>query len=367
MRHDDIYMAIALDLGRRLLGRTAPNPAVGCVIVKDGKIIGRGHTQKGGRPHAETEALKEAGAAAKGATVYVSLEPCAHEGKTGSCAQALVKAGVARVVAPLEDPDPRVSGKGFLMLKKAGIEVVTGVLAEQAEAVHEGFLKRVRVGRPMFTFKIASSMDGRIATAKGESCWISGEVARAYAHLLRANHDAIMIGIGTAIADDPLLTCRLPGMEAHSPIRIVVDRKLRLPLECQLVRTARQVPLWIVTSDKQDADLVAQYEKAGVKIVSVPADEEGYTDPNVTARKLGELGLTRVLVEGGAHLAAAFFREDLIDRIDWVTAPFLMGADGLPAVQTLNRASLADHQRFKSLSSRKLGDDRLERYVRAKV
>jgi diaminohydroxyphosphoribosylaminopyrimidine deaminase/5-amino-6-(5-phosphoribosylamino)uracil reductase len=365
MSSDKIHMGAALDLGRRMLGQTAPNPAVGCVIVKDGKVVGRGSTQPGGRPHAETEALKQAGEGARGATAYVSLEPCAHEGKTGSCAQALIKSGIVRVVSPLEDPDARVSGKGFMMLQNAGIEVVTGVLAQEAELLNEGFLKRVRFGRPMFTFKIAASMDGHIATAKGESKWISGEIARAYGHLLRAKHDAIMVGIGTALADDPLLTCRLPGMETLSPIRIVVDRKLRLPLNSQLARTVNEAPLWIVTSDRHAPDMLKSYEKAGVKLVTVPANDEGYSDPNIMVRKLGELGLTRVLIEGGAHLAAAFLKEDLIDRIDWITAPILLGGDAKASLQPLNRAALADHQRFKSLNTRKLGNDRLESYVRA--
>jgi diaminohydroxyphosphoribosylaminopyrimidine deaminase/5-amino-6-(5-phosphoribosylamino)uracil reductase len=362
---DKRFMALAIELGARMLGQTAPNPAVGCVIVKDGMVIGRGATQRGGRPHAETIALEQAGEAARGATLYVSLEPCSHTGKTGACSSAIIKAGIARVVAPLEDPDPRVSGKGFHMLKAARVEVVIGVMAKEAEYVNEGFLKSVRYGRPLFTLKYASTLDGRIATKTGESQWISGETARAYAHRLRATHDAIMVGIGTARADNPLLNCRLPGLADHSPIRIVVDRKLQLPFESQLVRTARQFPLWIVTSDKHEESHVALYEKEGAKIVSVKVNEDGYADPNIAARKLGELGVTRVLVEGGAHLAAALLREDLIDRIDWVTASFLMGADGLPAVESLNREKLSEYPRFKSLGMRKLGDDRLESFVRA--
>jgi diaminohydroxyphosphoribosylaminopyrimidine deaminase/5-amino-6-(5-phosphoribosylamino)uracil reductase len=363
---DNHYMHIAIELGRRMLGQTAPNPAVGCVIVKEGVVVGRGYTNKGGRPHAETEALAQAGEAAKGATVYVSLEPCAHMGKTGSCAQALIKAGVARVVAPIEDPDPRVSGKGFHMLHAAGIEVITGVLEEQGEAANEGFLKRVKYERPMFTLKIAASIDGRIATKTGESRWISGENSLAYAHRLRATHDAIMIGIGTAKVDDPMLNCRLPGMEDLSPVRIVVDRKLQLPLDSQLVKTAQQHPLWIVTSEQSDKERGAAYEKKGVKIVPVSVNEEGYADPNIAARKLGELGLTRVLIEGGAQLAAAFLREDLVDHIEWVTAPLMMGGDGKGAVEGLKKQTLAEHPRYKRINSRMLGEDRLDSFVRVK-
>jgi diaminohydroxyphosphoribosylaminopyrimidine deaminase/5-amino-6-(5-phosphoribosylamino)uracil reductase len=366
MTSDNSYMHIALELGRRMLGQTAPNPAVGCVIVKDGMVVGRGFTKKGGRPHAETEALAEAGEAARGATVYVSLEPCAHKGKTGSCASALIKAGVARVVAPIEDPDPRVSGKGFHMLHAAGIEVVTGVLEEEAEAANEGFLKRMKYERPMFRLKMASSIDGRIATKSGESRWISGETSLAYAHRLRATHDAIMVGIGTVKADNPMLNCRLPGMEDLSPVRVVVDRKLQLSMDSQLVKTAKQHPLWIITSEQQEKERGAKYEKKGAKIVSVEVNEEGYADPNIAARKLGELGLTRVLIEGGAHLAAAFLREDLIDHIEWVTAPLMMGGDGRGAVESLNRQALAEHPRFKRINSRMLGEDRLESFVRAR-
>ncbi len=309
--------------------------------------------------------MQRAGEAARGATAYVSLEPCAHVGRTGSCAEALIKAGIRRVVSTLEDPDARVSGKGFHMLHKAGIEVITGVMEDEAEQVNEGFLKRMRYGRPMFTFKIATSLDGRIATASGESRWFSGEQARAYSHRLRATHDAIVVGTGTARADDPLLTCRLPGLENCSPIRIVVDRKLRLRFESQLVRTAHEVPLWIVTSDRHESEHVAPYEKQGAKIIGVPVNEDGYFDMGVAARKLGELGLTRVLIEGGAHLAAAFLREDLIDHVEWVTAPLIIGADGMPAMEALDRGALAAHPRFKSLSCRQLGKDRLESFIRA--
>ncbi len=359
------FMALAIELGKRILGQAAPNPAVGCVIVKDGIILGRGVTGKGGRPHAETGALKEAGEAAKGATAYVSLEPCAHEGQTGSCARALIDAGIARVAAPMEDPDPRVCGKGFLMLRAAGVGVTTGIMEKEAGRANEGFLKRVRYGRPMFTYKIATSLDGRIAAETGESRWISGEPARNHAHRLRATHDGIMIGIGVALADDPLLTCRLPGLEDATPVRIVVDRKLRLPVDCQLIRTATERTVWIITSSRHSADALAPYEKAGARIVPVPVNEQGHADPLVAARKLGELGLTRVLIEGGASLAAAFFRDDLIDRVEWITAPFVLGHKGRPAVEALAAMRLADYPRFCRLESRMLGEDRLEVYARS--
>ncbi len=362
---DRHYMALALRLGARMLGQTAPNPAVGCVLVKDGVILARGVTQKGGRPHAETQALEVAGAAAKGCTAYVSLEPCAHKGKTGPCAQALIDAGVARVVMPMEDPDPRVSGKGISMLRTAGITVETGLLADEARAVHEGFLKRVELGRPLFTLKLAATLDGRIATSTGESRWITGETARNYVHGLRYHHDAVMVGIGTVLADDPELTCRLPGLEEASPVRIIVDRQLHISPSAQLVKSAAKIPTWILTHEKNDAAITETLKKAGVKLVPVPAREDGMLDLRIAARKLGELGLTRVLVEGGAHLAAALLREDLIDRLKWFTAPALMGGDGRGCVHTLGLEHLSQMMRFRAISSRKLGEDRLESFTRA--
>jgi diaminohydroxyphosphoribosylaminopyrimidine deaminase/5-amino-6-(5-phosphoribosylamino)uracil reductase len=364
MSSDPHFMSIALNLGARLLGQTAPNPAVGCVIVKDGVIVGRGFTQKGGRPHAETQALVEAGEAAKGAAVYVSLEPCAHQGHTGPCAEALVKAGVARVVIPLEDPDPRVSGKGILILKKAGIDVRVGVMAEEAACLNEGFIKRIRNGRPIFTLKLATTLDGRIATAGGESRWITGEIARAHAHHLRATHDAIMVGIGTAITDNPKLDCRLAGLEDASPVRIVVDRKLQLLPDSYLAQSAKQTPLWLIAAEKADAGRAQQLEQLGAKIIRVPVNEDSYANLVVAARKLGEMDITRVLVEGGAHLAAALLREDLVDRLEWMTAPFVMGDDAKASVKTLGLEQLSQYQRFKRVSSRVLGEDRLESLVR---
>src|SRR5580700_4659831 len=228
------HMRTALGLARRGLGNTWPNPAVGCVIVKDGRVVGRGWTQKGGRPHAETEALARAGKGAKGATAYVSLEPCSHHGKTPPCAEALIAAGVSRVVAAVEDPDPRVSGRGIARLRAAGIAVEAGLCAAEAAELNAGFFCRVAQGRPLVTLKLAASLDGRIATPTGKSRWITGPAARERAHLLRAAHDAVLIGTGTALADDPQLTCRLPGLEARSPVRIVIDRTLRLPATLRL-------------------------------------------------------------------------------------------------------------------------------------
>lgn len=235
-----LHMGAALALARRGLGRVWPNPAVGCVIVKDGHVVGRGFTQSGGRPHAEPVALAMAGDAAQGADVYVSLEPCSHFGKTPPCADTLITAGVARVIAAAVDPDPRVSGRGLARLRDAGVDVVEGVRRDEAEALNAGFFSRVRTGRPLVTLKCATTLDGRIALSNGESKWITGPEARRRGHLLRCDHDAILIGSGTALADDPALTCRLPGLEGCSPVRVVMDGSLRLPVTSALVRSARQ-------------------------------------------------------------------------------------------------------------------------------
>src|SRR5580693_4764176 len=251
-------MALALSLGRRGLGRTWPNPAVGAVIVKDGVIVARGWTQQGGRPHAEIEALRRAGAAARGATLYVTLEPCSHVGKSPPCADAVIAAGIARVVSALEDPNPEVAGQGHARLSAAGIAVDIGLCAAEAAHDHAGHFRRIRDKRPHVILKLAVSSDDRIGASGREPVAISGEAARARVHLLRAQCDAILVGIGTVLADDPLLTCRLPGMEAQSPVRIVLDSALRIPAESRLMHSARQTPLWLVASETAEAASAAR-------------------------------------------------------------------------------------------------------------
>ena len=254
---DRRHMMVALTLARRSLGNVWPNPAVGCVIVgADRSVVGRGWTKPGGRPHAETEALKQAGSWAKGSTAYVTLEPCSHYGETPPCAEALIAADVARVVIAIDDPDARVSGRGIAMLKDAGIDVEIGVGAAAAKKINAGFLLHRREGRPLVTLKTASTLDARIATHGGQSQWITGEEARRRGHLLRKTHDAIVVGIGTALADDPELTCRLPGMEGDSPVRVVVDTHLRLPLKSKVVQSAKKVPTWVVVSTETNICLL---------------------------------------------------------------------------------------------------------------
>lgn len=355
-------MTAALGLARRALGTTWPNPAVGCVIVRDGIVVGRAHTRSGGRPHAETEALVQAGSMAAGATAYVTLEPCDHQGVTPPCSLALIAAGIQRVVVALTDPDPRVSGAGIARLRGAGIAVEVGLGEAEARAINAGFLKRVESGRPLFTWKTATTLDGRIATAAGESRWITGEAARAHAHRLRASHDAILIGSGTALADRPQLTCRLPGLEGRKPVRIVCDGRLRLPPDSPLTETAGDHPTWVLTAADADGDKVAALESKGVVVLRVSRREAGL-DLAEAAQLLGARGLTRVLVEGGAELAAALLRGRLIDAIAWFRAAGLIGGDGTAAAAAFGIGRMADVPRFVLTDWRRLGADVLETYV----
>jgi diaminohydroxyphosphoribosylaminopyrimidine deaminase/5-amino-6-(5-phosphoribosylamino)uracil reductase len=359
-------MSAALSLARRGLGATWPNPSVGCVLVRDGRVVGRGWTQAGGRPHAETEALKRAGAAAKGATAYVGLEPCSHHGKTPPCADALVEAGLARVLAATEDPDPRVSGRGLERLRAAGIAVECGLMRETADEINAGFFLRVREGRPLVTLKIATSLDGRIATHRGESRWITGEVSRARAHAMRAAHDAILIGSGTAIADDPMLDVRLPGFEDARRVRVVVDGRLRVPLTARLVRTAREHPTWFLVRSDVDPARARVFADCGVELVHLPVDAgTGHVAPGEVLKALGARGLTRVLLEGGAHLAGAFLRASLVDRLARFSAGLALGGDGVPALSAFGVDKLADAPRFSLLETAVCGEDALETWGRS--
>jgi diaminohydroxyphosphoribosylaminopyrimidine deaminase/5-amino-6-(5-phosphoribosylamino)uracil reductase len=350
-------MRAALALARRGLGAVWPNPAVGCVIVNDGRVVGRGWTQPGGRPHGETEALRRAGKAARGAIAHVSLEPCCHWGQTPPCVDALITAGVRRVVVAFEDPDPRVAGEGLRRLRAAGLDVEVGLCAEEAAEVNAGFLSRLRLGRPLVTFKLATSLDGRIATATGESQWITGPPARERAHALRASHDAIMVGTGTVVADDPQLTCRLPGLGHRSPVRVVIDRHLRIPPAARIIADARRVPTWVLTLRSADPGRRAAFLSNRVTLIDVDDDGEGQIDLAAALGALGERGITRLLVEGGAQLAAAFFRARLVDRLVWVHAPLVIGGDGIPAIASFDLAALADGRAFERLSTETIGDD----------
>jgi diaminohydroxyphosphoribosylaminopyrimidine deaminase/5-amino-6-(5-phosphoribosylamino)uracil reductase len=358
---DRHFMRLAIRLGARGLGQVWPNPAVGCVLVRDGRILARGWTQAGGRPHAETMALAQAGSQARGATAYVSLEPCAHHGKTPPCSEALIGAGVARVVTPMTDPDPRVAGAGHARLRAAGIEVVEGVEAEAARAGHAGFLTRITQGRPFITLKLALTLDGRIATATGESRWITGPEARRYVHGLRARHDAVMIGAGTARADDPDLRVRDLGITCQ-PIRIVVAQGLDLPLTARLAQSAREVPLWLLHGAQAPLRMRAAWQCQGAELVEIRAEAAGGLEPSGLVQTLGARGLTRVFCEGGGALGASLLRAGVVDEVVILSVGKLIGAEGRAGIGGLGVAALADAPRFDLIETRALGGDILHRW-----
>jgi len=338
----------ALRLARRGLGQVWPNPAVGCVIVKDGIVVGRGWTQAGGRPHAETVALAQAGPAARGATAFVTLEPCAHHGRTPPCAAALVAAGVARVVTALTDPDRRVAGRGHAMLREAGIEVIEGVRAEAAAEVNRGFLLRVTEGRPLVTLKLATSLDGRIATASGESRWITGAAARHRVHLLRLTHDAVLVGGGTARADAPRLDVRGFG-PVRQPLRLVLARGAVPALP-------EGAPVWHLHGPGGTPMPGAE---------GIPVAETGTgLDLAAALAALGARGLTRVFCEGGGQLAAGLLAARLVDELVLMTAGIALGAEGRPGLGALPVPRLADAPRFRLAGVEPAGGDVIQRWRR---
>ena len=355
---DARHLTHALALGQRGLGQTWPNPSVGCVIVTGGRIVGRGWTRPGGRPHAETIALEQAGAAARGATAYVSLEPCAHHGRTPPCCDALIAAGIARVVVPMEDPDPRVAGEGLRRMRAAGVQVT--VAADHAGAAMEanaGFLTRQASGRPLVTLKLAATLDGRIATARGESRWITGSQARALVHLMRVQHDGLLIGAGTARADDPMLDVRLAGLRTAGPVRIVADGGLSVPLTGRLAQSAGEQPVWMIHRRDVDATRRAAWEGIGARTFGVTSAETGALDPLAMLRTLGSEGITRLLCEGGGKLAAALLEAGLVDRVIMFHAGMVMGADGLPSVGARAERPLAEMGRWTLYDERRIGAD----------
>ena len=358
-------MRHALALGRRGHGQTWPNPAVGCVLAQGTRIVGRGWTQPGGRPHAEVMALTQAGATARGATAYVTLEPCSHYGKTPPCAEALIAAGVSRVVVALGDPDPRVNGRGFEMLRAAGITVETGLCAAEAEADQSGFLSRVTSNKPMLTLKLAMSWDGRIATGTGESKWITGPEARRRVHLMRMRHDAVMVGGGTARADDPALTVRDMGA-TRQPVRVVMSRRLDLSLKSQLAKTARDVPVWIVHGPDVEETRKEAWYACGAELISVPL-LYGQLDPTATMNALAERGLTRVFCEGGGTLAASLLAAGLPDHVALFTAGFGIGAEGMPGLSALGLDRLDEAMRYGLVCHEQVGRDALTQWARLTV
>jgi diaminohydroxyphosphoribosylaminopyrimidine deaminase/5-amino-6-(5-phosphoribosylamino)uracil reductase len=361
---DQRFMQLALSLGRRGQGRTFPNPAVGAVVVRDGVIVGRGWTQPGGRPHAEPEALRRAGPAARGATLYVTLEPCSHFGKSPPCVDAVIASGIARVVSAIEDPNPEVAGQGHAKLRAQGITVDVGLCADEAARDHAGHFRRIHDRRPHVVLKLAVSADGRIGAAGHKPVAITGEAARNRVHLLRAQSDAILVGIGTVLADDPLLTCRLPGMETRSPVRVVLDRSLRIPGTSRLVQSARQTPLWVMTSETAEAAAAMKLGAAGAQVIRVAATG-AELDLRSVLRALAEKGITRLMVEGGARVASSFVAAGLADEIWLLRGPETIGVGGVPALDALPLAAITQSPAFRVRASETLQKDTLTIYERA--
>lgn len=356
---DRRFMQLALTLGRRGQGRTWPNPAVGAVIVRDGVIVGRGWTEIGGRPHAEVEALRRAGDLARGATLYVTLEPCSHVGKSPPCADAVIAAGIARVVSAMEDPNPHVAGQGHRRLRDAGIGVDIGLGAAEAAQDHAGHIRRIRDARPHLILKLAVSSDDKIGLAGGKPVAITGEQARSRVHLLRAQCDAILVGIGTVLADDPELTCRLPGMMARSPVRVVLDRALRISGACKLVHSARQTPLWVMTSETAEAAAATKLGAAGAQIVRLPVTAATGLDLPAVLHELAARGITRLLVEGGSRVASSFVAAGLVDEVWLLRGPDAIGQDGLDALDGLPLSAIVGSPAFRVRGSEMLGKDTL--------
>jgi diaminohydroxyphosphoribosylaminopyrimidine deaminase/5-amino-6-(5-phosphoribosylamino)uracil reductase len=346
-------MRKALALARGRLGLTTPNPTVGCVIVRGGKVVGRGVTGRGGRPHGETQALADAGALARGATAYVSFEPCAHFGKTPPCADALAAAGVKRVVIGCVDPDPRVRGRGIAILRRAKIEVAAGVLEDEAQRLNEGFITRITRGRPMGLLKLAMSMDGRIAAASGDSRWISSPPSREMVHRWRRECDAVMVGAGTVIADNPRLTCRIAG--GRDPVRVVIDARLRTAPAARVYRERSSAPAILVTTPRNLARARRKYERPGVEVIAVAA-RDGKIELKRLMREFGRRGWCRVLIEGGANLAGSALSAGIVDRVAFFVAPKIIGV-GLPAIDAMRSRRVRDALQLSDLSARPVGDD----------
>jgi diaminohydroxyphosphoribosylaminopyrimidine deaminase/5-amino-6-(5-phosphoribosylamino)uracil reductase len=365
-RTDAIFMAAAIAYGRRGLGTTAPNPAVGCVIVRDGVIVGRGATQAGGRPHAETEAIRDAGEKARGATLYVSLEPCSHHGVTPPCADAIVEAGLARVVSAIEDPDRRVAGRGHAKLVEAGIGLRVGIGATEARRLTLGHILRVTEGRPMVTLKLAETSDGFAAGGEHDPrLMITGQAANGRVQILRAMHDAIMVGVGTALADDPLLTVRSPGMNDRRPLRVVLDTHLRLPATSRIAVTARERRTLVIAGRDAPVEKQLALEALGIEIERVDDMPDRHVDLAQALRALGRRGITRVFSEGGPTVAADLIARDMADEVVVFTSPKPFARAGIPALDPVSRETLGDARHYRLFATGHAGIDTYRHFERA--
>lgn len=363
---DKRFMAAALAIGRRGMGLCAPNPAVGALVVKDGVIVARGWTRPGGRPHGETEALRGAGSQAKGATLYVSLEPCSHHGQTPPCTDAIIAAGISRVVYAVSDPDPRACGRAARILEDAGIAVTANVLSEEAKRGHLGHFLCVSEKRPMVTLKLAVTADGYAAAGQGSEArlLITGKPANGLVHVMRAMHDAILIGVGTALADDPLLTVRIMGAGDRKPLRIVLDTDLKLPLDSRLIETAARIPLLVIGAEGVAEERAARLGAAHAEAALVRRDAAGRLDLLAALRLLAAHGLTRILCEGGPQIAAAMIAQKLADEVVILTSPKPVGQKGILGLEAPAASRLADPLDYRLAEDRMIGEDRLTRYER---
>jgi diaminohydroxyphosphoribosylaminopyrimidine deaminase / 5-amino-6-(5-phosphoribosylamino)uracil reductase len=356
------FMAAALAIGRRGFGLCAPNPSVGALIVKDRAILVRGWTKPGGRPHAETEALRDAGVDARGATLYATLEPCSHHGQTPPCTDAIIAAGIARVVYAIDDPDSRACGSAAAILEAAGIDVTKGVLEAEAKRAHLGHFLRVREKRPMVSLKLALTADSYAAAeGAGPRLKITGSPADDFVHIVRAMHDAIMIGIGTALADDPLLTVRLPGVEDRKPLRIVLDSDLRLPPLARLSVTAAKIPTLVIAGEGASEERAARLRAARVEITYVRRNAVGHIDLGAALELSASRGLTRIFCEGGPQIAAALIGQGLADEVTLLTSPKPLICKGV-GLDAAAASMLADPRHYRLAETRMIGADRLTRY-----
>ncbi|MGQ4808900.1 Riboflavin biosynthesis protein RibD [Candidatus Entotheonellaceae bacterium PAL068K] len=361
---DGDYMGQALELAKRGTGFVSPNPLVGCVIVQDGEIVGRGYHQRFGGPHAEVVALRQAGARARGAVLYVNLEPCCHTGKTPPCVEAILQAGVGRAVVAMRDPCPLVDGGGLQRLQEAGVPLLLGVCEAEARQLNEVFVKYSRTRQPFVTLKSAITLDGKIATRTGASRWITGELARREVHRLRHATDAILVGIGTVLHDDPRLTTRLPQGQGVNPLRVIVDSRLRLPLHTQVARVSVLCRTLVATTDRAPVEPQLQLQKRGVEIVRLPAYDDGCVDLGALFQHLGGRGIASILVEGGARLGAALFRHRLIDKVVFFVAPKFIGGDGLSVLGACGVATMEQAIALRAVTGQMIGDDfMLQAYV----
>lgn len=358
MREEDRYnMRMALELAAKALGRTSPNPMVGAVVVRDGRVVGIGYHARAGTPHAEVHALRAAGEMARGATLYVTLEPCCHHGRTGPCTEAVINAGISRVVMAMTDPNPGVAGRGAQRLREAGIKVETGVMEDEAKKLNEVFIKYITTGIPYVVMKTAMSLDGKIATAGGESQWITGPESRAFVHRLRDRYDAILVGSGTVLADNPSLTTRLPGGGGKDPVRIVLDSRARTPVNAQIITQESKAATYIVTTGKAPVEKVKQLESAGARVLQTGTAENGIDLPEML-REMGRREITSILVEGGARVNGSFIGGNLVDKVFWFLAPKIIGGASAPGpVGGAGITALADALKIEDIYIHRCGDD----------